>query len=413
MLRRFAAALAAALFFSPLFLLAQTIDESRIITLAGNRPPLARAEFDAGPVAPDYSLQHMILVLRPDPRRQAELASLLAAQQDPGSPQFHQWLTPSDFENQFGASREDVDRVTQWLASHGFSIDEIPAGRQSIIFSGTAAEVESAFHTSIRTYNVAGRIHHANSADPQIPEALASILAGAVSLHDFRRAPMHHGVTPQFTSGSAHYLAPGDFATIYDVAPLYSSSITGAGQSIAIVGRVNIRVSDVQAFRTLFGLPSNNPTVIVNGSDPGIWSTDEEAEADLDVEWSGAVAPQATIKFVVSASTSMTDGVDLSAQYIVSNNVAPVLSASFGSCESAMGTAERAFYNNLWQQAAAQGITAMVSAGDSGAAGCDSPSASTAVYGLAVNGLCSTPYSVCVGGTEFNEASSNNYWSQE
>lgn len=421
MLRRYPAAAAAAALLASLSLtlpsfaqerISLPIDESRTVTLTGNRHPLAREAFDAGPVAPEFRLERMILVLNRDAGRSAALESLLAAQQDPSSPQFQRWLDPSDFENQFGVSSGDLETVTQWLTSHGFSIDGIPAGRQSIIFSGTAAEVEAAFHTAIHAYRVAGELHHANASDPQIPEALSGVVAGAVSIHDFRRKPMHRTIAPQYSYGSTHYLAPADFATIYDVAPLYTSGITGSGQSLAIVGRINIRVSDIQAFRSFFGLPSNNPTVIVNGSDPGIWSTDEEAEADLDVEWSGAVAPQAAVKFVVSASTQSTDGVDLSAQYIVSNNLAPVLSVSFGSCEAAMGTAERAFYNNLWQQAASQGITAMVAAGDSGAAGCDSPSESSAQDGLAVNGLCSTPYSVCVGGTEFNENGNYNlYWS--
>jgi subtilase family serine protease len=390
------------------------VDDHRTVTLTGNRPAMARSEFDAGATSPDFRMDRMILVLQSDAASQAALESQVAAQHDPASPQFQRWLDPAGFENQFGVSAADVARVVEWLTSQGFSIDEIPAGRRSIVFSGTAAQVETAFHTQIRTYLVAGQMHHANATDPQIPAALAAVVAGPVSMHDFRRAPMHTRIqaVPEYTSGSAHYLAPADFAAIYDVAALYSSGITGAGQSLAIVGRTNIHVADVTAFRSQFGLPVNNPTVIVNGTDPGVVSTDEESEADLDVEWSGAVAQMAAVKFVVSASTNTTDGVDLSSQYIVSNNTAPVLSVSFGSCESQMGSAERAFYNNLWQQAAAEGITAFIAAGDSGAAGCDAPTESTAVDGQAVNGLCSSPYSVCVGGTEFNEGGNTNlYWS--
>ena len=390
------------------------VDDLRTVTLTGNRPALARAEFDIGATAPDFRMDRMILVLQADAAGQLSLEALLDAQHDPASPQFQQWLDPAAFESRFGVSESDVARVTEWLTSQGFSIDEIPAGRRTLVFSGTAGQVDAAFHTPIHTYRVAGELHHANSADPQIPAALASVVAGVVSLHDFRRAPLHTGIqaAPEYTSGSAHYLAPADFAAIYDVAALYSSGITGSGQTLAIVGRTNIHVADVTAFRSQFGLPVNNPTVIVNGPDPGVISTDEEAEADLDVEWSGAVAQMAAVKFVVSASTNSTDGIDLSAQYIVSNNTAPVLSISFGSCESQMGSAERAFYTNLWQQAAAQGITAFIASGDSGAAGCDSPSETKATGGQAVNGLCSSPYSVCVGGTEFNEAGNNSlYWS--
>ena len=410
--------LAAALFLCDFNSSAQrvpdAVDNQPAVTLAGNRPPLARAEYDAGPAAPDYRMSRMILTLLPTAEQQSALAELLDAQQDPSSPSYHQWLTPQQFEEQFGVSEPDANRVAEWLTSQGFSIDEIPAGRRSIVFSGTAAQVAAAFHTEIRTYNIHGELHHANATDPQIPQALASVVAGTVSLHDFRRAPMHANLhaAPQYTSGGSHYLAPADFAAIYDVAPLYLNSINGAGQTIAIVGRTNIRVTDVQAFRSTFGLATNNPTVVVNGADPGIISTDEEAEADLDVEWSGAVAPQATVKFVVSASTSSTDGVDLSAQYIVSNNLAAVMSTSFGSCEAALGLAERTFYSNLWQQAAAQGITTLIAAGDSGAAGCYGGSSSSGAGGLGVNGLCSSSYSVCVGGTEFNEGGNTTlYWS--
>jgi pseudomonalisin len=395
------------------------IDDRRTVLLTGNHHPLARAEFDGGAADPDYKMQRMILTLQSDRGQQEALDTLIQEQQDPSSPEYHRWLTADTFAGRFGVSQDDIDRVTGWLGSHGFDIEEIPAGRRSVIFSGTAGQVANTFHTAIHTYNVGGIGHHANATDPQIPEALANVVAGTVTLHDFPRAPMHVRIekaaplsTPEYTSGSTHYLAPADFAIIYDVAALYSSSIDGTGQTIAIVGRTNINIADAQTFRSTFRLPANNPEVVLNGRDPGIVSTDEVGEADLDVQWSGAIAPRATVKFVVSASTNATDGVDLSAQYIVSHNLASVMSTSFGSCEAGMGAAERSFYNNLWQQAAAQGITALVAAGDSGAAGCDAASASRATGGLAVNGLGSTPYNVSVGGTEFNESGNNSlYWS--
>jgi pseudomonalisin len=390
------------------------IDERRTVRLLGNRHPMARPEFEVGVAAPDLGMERMILALHSDPAQQSALEALIESQHDPSSPEYHRWLTPETFGERFGVSASDVRQVSEWLTGRGFTIDEVPAGGRTIVFSGNARQVEAAFHTSIRLYNVAGNAHYANATDPEIPEALAGVVAGAVTLHNFGRKALHTRVeaAPNFTSGSAHYLAPADFATIYDVAPLYSGGIDGTGQTIAIVGRTNIKISDVQTFRSTFGLPLNNPVVVVNGTDPGIVSTNEASEAYLDVEWSGAVAKMATVKFVVSKSTNTTDGVDLSAQYIVSNNLAAVMSTSFGSCEVQMGSGERTFYSNLWQQAASQGITALISSGDSGAAGCDAPSGTTATGGAAVNGLCSTPYSVCVGGTEFNEAGNNNlYWS--
>ena len=391
------------------------IDDEQTVALPGNRHPLAVAEYDGGAVAPDFPMQHMILTLLPDAAQQDALTQLVEAQNNPESSYYHQWLTPEEYAERFGVSEADVAQISGWLQGHGFEMEEVTAGRRSIIFSGTAAQVQSAFHTQIHTYKIGGEIHHANAKDPEIPLALVRVVGGVVSLHDFRSEPMHsvvHKASPEFSSGSSHYLAPADFATIYDVVPLYQQSVTGNGESVAIVARTNINIADVEQFRTLFGLPANNPQIIVNGINPGIISSGEETEADLDVEWSGAVAKGATIKFVVSKSTNSSDGVDLSAQYIVNQNLAPVMSTSFGLCEAALGSSGNSFLSSLWQQAAAQGMTVLVSSGDNGAAGCDSASASTATHGRAVNGLCSTPYSVCVGGTEFNDVSHPSlYWS--
>jgi len=287
------------------------------------------------------------------------------------------------------------------------------------------AQVEEAFHTQIHHYLVGGELHMANASDPQIPAALAPVVAGVNSLHDFFKRPIAHslkslaetGGAPEFNaSGGGNLVAPGDFWTIYNATPAINAGTTGAGVTIGIVGRSDILASDIATFRTTYlpGYP-NNFHQIINGADPGDVSGDD-SENTLDVEWAGATAPDATIKLVVSETTETTDGVDLSAQYIVDHNLADVVSASYGECEAALGATEDAFLASLWEQAAAQGITAAVSAGDEGSAGCDNPDASNdpsnptvAQYGLQVNGLASTPYNVAVGGNEFyNESSSWN-----
>jgi large repetitive protein len=404
------------------------IDESSLVVLRGNRHPQATAANDRGEAASDLPMERMLLVLTREPSVESELQSLLARQQDKSSPDFHAWLSPAQFGGRFGASQADLQKLRTWLASHGLRVNRVSQGGTTIEFSGTAAQVKDAFHTPIHSYVVNGEKHYANASDPQIPAALAQVVAGINTLHNFRKQPMirvlgranriaNTGMwQPEFTfSGSAgvsHYLAPGDFAKIYNTAGLYQNGIDGTGQSIAIVARNNINLSDVQIFRIAFGLPVNDPQIILDGPDPGNLTGPEETEADLDIEWSGAIAPKATIKFVVSASTNSTDGVDLSSLYIVDNNLAPVLSASFGQCEQALGQAENAFFNNLWEQAAAQGITAVISSGDNGPAGCDSDSQTTpATQGLAVNGLASTPFNIAVGGTQFNEnGADSTYW---
>lgn len=381
------------------------------IVLKGNTHPLARAENDAGATDTSLRMDRMVLSLKLTDAKKAALDQLLAEQQDPASPNYHGWLTPEEFGARFGRTADEIAAATRWLQSHGFTIDEIAKGGTWINYSGSAAAVQSAFRTQMRDYRVDGVLRHANAIDPSIPSELAGLVAGVVSLHNFPRQPMNSGLRqPDYTTSSGnHYLSPGDFAIIYNVNALYSAGIDGSGQSIAIVGRTHPAATNWSTFRTNMALPANPPQVIVNGTDPGDLGANEDGEADLDVEWSGAVARNATVKFVVSKSTASTDGVDLSAQYIVNNNVAPVMSTSFGSCETALGTTENAFYNTLWSQAAAQGITSFVASGDSGASGCEGGSSTTG-NGRAVNGLSSTPYNVSVGGTQFNEGSGT-YWS--
>jgi len=391
------------------------IDESRVVTLAGNVHPMAREEFDLGPVGSEKVLERMVLELEPSAAQQAELNALLEAQQTPGSPNFHKWLTPAEYGARFGARPADVSRVVAWLRGHGFTVNEVTKSNRLVIFSGTAAEVAETFHTEIHRYRVNGVEHIANMDDPQIPAALAGVVGGVLSLHDFRRASeikmrKELGTRPEYSSGSTNYLFPADWATIYDLNSLYSAGNIGTGASIAIVGRSDINALDVTEFREASGLPANPPNFIYVSTDPGLVEGDQD-ESTLDVEWSGAIAPAATLNFVVGASTSTTDGVDLSAQYIVNHATAQVVSTSYGSCEQYMGTSELSFYNGLWQQAASQGMSAFVSSGDSGAAGCDGGSSNSGTMN-GVNGLCSSPYSTCVGGTEFNEGSNaGQYWS--
>jgi subtilase family serine protease len=387
------------------------IDDQQRVTLTGNHHPLARPENEAGAVSPDMRMDRMILSLRPEASQQAALQALLKAQQDPASPYYHQWLTPDTYAESFGVSENDARQVAKWLQAHGMEVEEIAPGRTAIVFSGTAAQVEEAFQTPIRLYQAQGQLHYANSADPQIPQALATVVNGPVALHDFRSSPALVNAAPGFTAGNgAHFLAPADWVTIYDVGPLYSQGLDGTGQSIAVLGRVDVSLTDVQNFRRNSGLPAINPEIIVNGSDPGNPDCDDDMESALDVEWAGAIAKKATIKFVTSKSTT-TDGIDLSAQYAVSHKVAPIITLSYGQCEAALGPAANAFWNGLWSQAALQGQTVFVSSMDNGAAGCDDPNETTATQGQAVSGLCSTAFNTCVGGTEFDDTSNPSfYW---
>ena len=402
----------------------QPVDAESLITLPGHTHPLARPEYDRGAAPDGLSMKRMLLVLQRAPEQEAALRQLLDDQQIKSSPNYHNWLTPEQFGQQFGPADADIQALTNWLTSQGFQIDHVAAGRTVIEFSGTAGLVRQVLHTEIHRFMVNGEERWANVSDPQIPVILAPVVAGIASLHDFPRKPFYRRVgtfsrskatgevRPVFTftpAGQAtiHALGPTDFATIYHV----PSNVDGTGQTIAIVAQSNIHGSDFTDFRQLFGLPPTTLNIVLNGPDPGVVSRDE-SEAVLDAQWSGAVAKGATIDLVVSQSTESSSGADLSAVYIVDNNLAPILSDSYGTCESMLGAGGSALYSSLWQQAAAQGITVLVAAGDTGSAGCDgAPGETAASGGLAVSGIASTPFNVAVGGTDFDDTSNPSaYW---
>lgn len=397
-----------------------TIDDLRTVRRRLDVHPLARREYDEGEAPPDIRMERMVLVLKPGVEQQKELNRLAAAQQNPHSLEYHRWLSPETFGRRFGVSDSDLAQIVGWLKAHGFAVEPVAPARRVIVFSGSTGQVSALFHTPIHYYNVQGRRHYANAACPELPQALEQVVGGILSLNDFRARPLHHPAAriahkasaPLFADDAGnHYLAPVDFSAIYDTGPLYANSVDGTGQSIAIVGRTNISLPDVETFRSTSGLRANDPVIVVNGVDPGIVSEDEETEAVLDVEWSGATAPGASVLLVVSASTNASDGVALSAQYIVDQNLAGIVSLSFGSCEQNLGTAANQFWDGLWQQAALQGMTVLVASGDGGVAGCDPDSAAAAVNPPGVNGLCSSTASTCVGGTEFSDgATQGTYW---
>lgn len=415
----------------------QPVDESKLTVLHGNTHPLARAQFDRGAAPFNLPMQRMQLLLTRGPEREAALETLMAQQQDKSSPNYHKWLTPAEFGADFGPSDQDIQTVTSWLQSHGFQVGDVSKGRTLIEFSGTADQVQQAFHTSIHSFVVNGVQHWANATDPSIPTALTPVVAGVSTLHNFfpkrssrvvsprataTRRSTRGLAMPQFTftdtQGNSNFaLGPADFGTIYNVLPLWNAGIDGTGETIAVVTDSNINVQDISDFKTVFGLPANAPKVTVNGTDPGVDVNGDEIEAVLDVEWAGAVARNATINLVVSASTNTTFGGDLSAAFIVNENPPPpVLSESFGACELQIGTTQNAMYNSMWQQAAAEGITVVVSTGDNGSAGCDvteinGAPTGPAVFGLEVNGIASTPFNVAVGGTDFNDFdNATNFW---
>src|SRR6202789_1540703 len=310
------------------------------------------------------------------------------------------------------------------------------AGHSLIAFSGTNAQLRAAFHTEMHSYKIKSGTYHANANDPQIPAAIAPIVVGFASLNNFPIKPLHSqpqmvqhvkngwklaagnvAAQPEFTTTDQgtvlHLLAPYDLATIYNILPLWNAGIDGTGETIAICSQSDINPADVDSFRATFGLPAKKLNIIHYGPDPGlVTADDDEGEADLDVEWSGAVAKNATIDLVVSANTPASGGITGAAAYILNNNLASIMSVSYGECELHLGVAGNQYFNQLWEQAAAQGITVMVATGDAGSDVCDEDVLPISETGLSVSGFSSTPYNVAVGGTDLygTYLDPNKYW---
>ena len=400
----------------------QPIDEQQRVTLKGNVHPLAQPRYDQGAVPDSLPAERMLLLLRRSPEKETALRQFLQDVHTPGSPSYHQWLTPEEFGKTYGPEDADVSAVTAWLQSHGFSVARIGKGKTAIEFSGNAGQVRDAFHTEIHAYRIRGVEHHANNRDPQIPAALAEVVAGITPMNDFRPKSnaevlgqakydtRTHQVTPEWTMYGLPTpelaVAPGDFAVQYDLNPLYNAGTNGAGVTIGIIGDSNVDPTTVAAYRTVFGLPAVAFNVIVDGNDPGV--NGAVIESYLDVELSGAVAPGAAINLYTSAGTNTQDGLYLEAMRAVGDNAASVLSTSYGECEQDLGASANQFWAAIWEQAAAQGQTALVSSGDGGSAGCDDfDDSDPAQYGLAVNGISSTPWNISVGGTDFYYSSYN------
>jgi large repetitive protein len=415
--------------------IAGEIDNSQRVTLPGSKHPLAQAQFEVGTLAPGTRLERMLLVLGPTAERASDLQNFLDSQHDRSSANYHHWLTPDEFGLKFGPAPQDLQRVKVWLQQQGFTVTSVARSGGWIEFSGTSAQVERAMGTMMRRYSVGSRMHLANAVEISLPVAIAPAVKGIVSLHDFFKKPMlgrymearrkgdgsFSPITPQATlsgpNGVIHALTPGDYSKIYDLAPLYARTPTplnGLGATIAIVARSDVNSTDVLEFEQITGLAGSNvPTNILTAPpDPGLdLVTGDGVEATLDAEWAQAMAPAALVDVVVSASTATSDGVDLSSAYIVDHNLAGVMSVSFGECEADLGPAENTFFNNLWQQAAAQGISVLVASGDSGAAGCDFVVQPTpATRGLAVSGVASTPFNTAVGGTQFSDVGNDAFF---
>ena len=393
--------------------------DSHLVRLEGTLHPLAQTKFDVGPVEPTKRLQSMTMVFNRSATQKADLNALNAAQENPSSPLYHKWLTPEQFAARFGMASADLDQASSWLEHEGFTVDRIARSRDRIFFSGLVSQVNHAFSTELHYYTVKGEKHFAPSTALSIPASLAEVVLTIGNLDNFRPHPMHRFVpsaNPNFTSGTTgnHFLSPADIATIYDINPAYQSGLDGTGQSITILGQSFVLLSDIENFQTSAGLKTvkDPKLVLVPGTGPdGITSADNEAESDLDLEWSSSIAPGADVFFVYTGDGDA-GGVFDSLQYAVDNRISPIISLSYGACESLIGSASNVqSIEDIAQQGITQGQTLIASSGDDGASGCfyDTKVALSQRTVLSTGYPASSSFFTAVGGTQFNEGSSS-YW---
>lgn len=390
------------------------IDENNLAMLPGSMHPLARPGNDRGAVADSFGAERILLLLNRPSERAAALESFLSDVHTSGSTSFHLWLTSEEFGERFGPAEADIDTVSRWLGTHGMHVTRVAKSRQFVEFSATAGQLREAFHTEIHSYKIGDEMHYANASPIRIPEALAALIRGISPLNDFRAQPQlkiagramisreTRPTAPEWTAPNQYgtpnayqfTVTPADLATQYDLAPLYSEGKNGAGQTIGIINESNIDLNLVTNFQKLFGIAAAAPQVVIDGDDPGVISEGSvDTEAYLDVELSGAIAPKAAVNLYIANAGNLIDPLELAALRAVEDNQASVLSVSFGACEANLGDAGNLFWTELWEQAAAQGQTVLVSSGDFGSE-CSEGTPS-------VNGLASTPWNVSVGGTDF------------
>lgn len=443
------------------------IDNSRLVTLVGNTRREANAKNDRGPVSADLQFDHLLLLLKRPAELDAQLAQDIDAMHNPKSASFHKWLSAAQFGQKYGPAQSDIDTVTSWLAAQGFTVNMVYANNMLIDFSGDAGLIETAFHTQIRNYQVNGQNYVANASDPQIPAALAGLVAGPLYLHNFKPHAMSHrvmnthvdarsGKLTDYTNGGGYEtIVPYDLQTIYNISPLLKAGISGQGMKVVVVEDTNLwncnstntvgpcsATSDWAVFRNTFGLgkytagnlSEENPGPTVgstctapsteSGAKAGSGINGDDVEAAIDVEWATAAAPSASIINAACANPRSGFGGLTAIQNILNHPNADnvdVISMSYGESEESSGATLNAAFNTTFQQVVAAGIGIFVSSGDEDAASSDGGGSTCtgisgsgcAKDGITISGWMSSPYDVSVGGLDFADnylGTSTSYW---
>lgn len=390
---------------------ASTSSVGQLVKRVGEIPVLARQENFQGYLSPHEQIK-MLLTFQM--RHESRLRRFLGQVYDPNSPLYHHWLTAEEFGRRFGRTEEEFNRAVAWLQEQGLDVDRQYPNRLAIGFTGPVDAVQAALHVQMGRYwdSEQGRSFFSNTNPPKLPPDIDGMTIGLVGLNDAQLFHRHtrrstlvplmtqqrakveaHEYEPQGKIGSSLVLFPKDLALLYDYQPLWNSNVKGQNQKVGVIIDSDIRDSDMNTYRSLTGLPPLTVTrVIFPGfSNPGF--TASETEADLDTESISAAAPGAEIDLVLIPNLSFV-AIGTAEQDVVNQGTIRIVSESFGICESeGFSTSEQ----NIYNQAAAQGIGFFASSGDEGA-NCDPDN-------LSLHGVeCPACYAnvTAVGGTRVN-----------
>jgi subtilase family serine protease len=339
-------------------------------------------------VAPKPSSDVIPMVISLEPPDEAAISREVSELYDPGSANFHQWLTPQAFGQRFGRSQDEIQQTADWIRSHGLEISQIWPNNLSIMFRGTVDAVQQAFGVTISQYRdeTDGRTFYSNDQPPVLPEGLRAITSDLLGLNNAyvyhrgkirnygtaspaviqsKTAPSGPVKGPHAVDSSGDfYMAPADFQLAYDVGPLAAAGMQGQGQRAGIVIDQEVSATDAAMYRKQFGLPAANlknflvPGLGALGSDPS-----GQIEASLDYSSISVMAPEAEIDLVLVPGLTLVNTIDAE-QYIINTLMIPVVNESFGGCENVFYSPAEQI---VFQQASAEGIAFFASAGDNAA----------------------------------------------
>ncbi|MCL6454028.1 MAG: S53 family peptidase [Alicyclobacillus sp.] len=370
---------------------------------------------DLGPLSPSAPLR-ITLGLRL--QNQAALNTYIEAISTPGNPIYGQSLTPDTFTAVYGPTSDQVQAVTSYLASAGFNDIQVSPNHLVVSATGTAAQVERAFHTTLEQFQVAGQTVYYNTTGAYVPSSLSATVGAVLGLNNvvavtFPLAKPSDGGASSSTGGSISLpnyptsYNPQGFQTAYDV----GKTATGQATSIAIFAEGDLTgvLQDLRTEEQANGLPQVPVTVVQTG----IASTDTSGadEWDLDTQYSTGMAETVKRLYLYDA-TSLTDS-DIALEFnrFVTDDVAKAGSASFGEDETfAYLDGSMLVDDEVFAEAAAQGQTVFASSGDTG--GFSSVILPTNGVPAGVPDVeypAASPYVVAVGGTTLLTNSDGSY----